>query len=490
MTGRVNGLKNAAVDNMSRGIIDRVSAVLSAKALTLVASIALNPILVRSLGQNVFGEYTYIKSIIGVLSIFVSVCIFDGLRKFLATKEGIDHGLVYQFILLSIINISIVVFFIFITKFFFDFPETFDLITTVAIIFGLMVGQTILAFSQGLLMGTKREQAGELMNTFREFGNRGFAILAGIAGLGVLGALIGHIVTFLIILIFTVVLMWGTIQIKPHRIWDIDIDREVIYFSYSSVVFTLIMSSLYHIDIVLLRPEVGAPKTAEYKAALMIAEFVWFIPIGIQTVLVQSSSDIWENKGIEDINLLVNKIMSYNMSYSILVAIGIAVLSKPFLGFYFGPQYRSASMALLILLPGALFFAIARPLMAIGQGKGEMRVLMICTGLAAVVNLILNLLLIPRHGTIGAAVATSIGYGTMLLAHCIGAKVIGYKPLPEFPIYRLVLISVVVGSVLYLIQNQLSGVTSFIIIPSIGFGLFTLLIHHAGIINLSEIRQS
>lgn len=74
----------------------------------------------------------------------------------------------------------------------------------------------------------------------------------------------------------------------------------------------------------------------------------------------------------------------------------------------YGPDYISALTPLLILLVGqtvsAFFGAVGSVLTMCGKENHNMRILFVSAGL----NIVLNLMLIPIYGTIGAAVATAV----------------------------------------------------------------------------------
>jgi len=51
------------------------------------------------------------------------------------------------------------------------------------------------------------------------------------------------------------------------------------------------------------------------------------------------------------------------------MAVGLAALADIAVPIYFGAEAEPAITPLLLLLPGALGFAIARPILAVSQGK-------------------------------------------------------------------------------------------------------------------------
>ena len=85
-------------------------------------------------------------------------------------------------------------------------------------------------------------------------------------------------------------------------------------------------------------------------------------------------------------------------------------LVRPFLGFFFGASYLPGVLALQILLVGVFFYFVAmintHALAAIGLPKENAK--LILTG--GLINVVLNIILIPTFGIEGAAFATAIAY--------------------------------------------------------------------------------
>jgi O-antigen/teichoic acid export membrane protein len=96
------------------------------------------------------------------------------------------------------------------------------------------------------------------------------------------------------------------------------------------------------------------------------------------------------------------------MAYVLIVA--AATLGGPVVALVFGPAWANTG-PLLLLLALTLPLSFMRYLVTrwvILAGKG--RFLLVSEGLGAAVNLLLNLLLIPTMGAVGAALATIMGF--------------------------------------------------------------------------------
>jgi O-antigen/teichoic acid export membrane protein len=90
------------------------------------------------------------------------------------------------------------------------------------------------------------------------------------------------------------------------------------------------------------------------------------------------------------------------------VAVFLIVLGQPILSLVFGEAYGVGGTALGILCAGQLANAATGSLTLILNMTGHERDTVMGLGSAAIVNVILNLLLIPRFGIEGAAAATAI----------------------------------------------------------------------------------
>ncbi|GAB3405013.1 lipopolysaccharide biosynthesis protein [Flindersiella endophytica] len=94
-------------------------------------------------------------------------------------------------------------------------------------------------------------------------------------------------------------------------------------------------------------------------------------------------------------------------------AAALAAVSPWVLTLFFGAEYHSGTVALLLLLVAMLPLALARVLAADLKGRGRAGMTSIGTGIGAAVNLVANLALIPGFGLAGAAIGSVLSYGVM-----------------------------------------------------------------------------
>lgn len=178
----------------------------------------------------------------------------------------------------------------------------------------------------------------------------------------------------------------------------------------------LILSSLaimvyMKIDQVMLGQMVGDEAVGVYSAAVRLSEVWYFIPMAIVAsvfpaiLAVKQQGEAVYYKKLQDL---------YDglVWLAILVAIPMTFLSGWVVTIFFGHQYAAAGPVLAIHVWAAIFVFLG---VASGQWFiAEKRQILSLqrTGLGAVVNVGLNLLLIPDFGPVGAATATVISQAT------------------------------------------------------------------------------
>ena len=479
---------------MRRTIVSGVLSVVSGKVLTLFIGIATTPILYRLLGPAQFGAYTTVMSVHAIFMIFISSGITSGVRKFVAEDRSSSnwkpHVVGFYFraalalALLGALGYLAAIRFGVVGRLFGPEFETY---------FGLMIAMVVTAqvwaYARKTLMGFGLERYSEPLKVLYRVIFASTALALVYIGFGVVGALGGQILaTFFvgfagIILVFRQVPIRATIRPVPSEFPR----TQMITYNVMAVALSLFLLSLYHVDIIMLQTIVGSTEVGNYKAALVLAEFLWFVPLTIQTVYVHSASELWSQGRLERITKLAARTTRYTLLLTTLMTLGLASLARIVVPIYWGAEAVPAVTPLLLLLPGAVGFAATRPTLAIQQGHGQLRYPVLATAAAAAINLACNLLLIPRYGTSGAAVATSLGYGSMLVFHIWSARKLGFDPVSDARPIRIGATVVIAAVPIIGLPLILPGtVLPLLAVPPIGLLVYLLAAFRTGALGVGE----
>ncbi|WP_433630474.1 flippase [Halomicrococcus sp. NG-SE-24] len=493
---------------MQRSILSGVLSVASTKVLTLVIGILTTPILYRLLGPTDIGIYTTVLSVFSLFMILISSGVSDGVRKFIAENRAIpdweSHVVGFYFRLalaLAIAGSALLALAAWSGLVAKTLGEQFEVYFYILAV--LVVTDQFREYARKTLMGFGLERYSEPLKVVQKVAFVSIAIPLVYFDFGVAGALAGKIAAGASVAIVGFVLVsrqgsFGHIfESTPSRFPR----RQMLTFNSLSIVLILFLMSLYKIDILMLQLslEDASKQVGYYRGALELAEFLWFVPLALQTVFVHSTSELWSNDQTEKISKLTARTTRYTFLLTGVMALGLAALADIAVPVYLGVEFMPAVTPLILLLPGALGFAVARPILAISQGKGDLKSPIIATGTAAGINFGLNALLIPRYGMHGAAIATSVGYGSMFLLHLWSARRVGFDPLSDARLGRIAATTALAAVPIFALSRLVdlhvvvAGVSipfSLVVVPPLGLGIYLFFAFVTGALGVCEVLRA
>jgi O-antigen/teichoic acid export membrane protein len=185
--------------------------------------------------------------------------------------------------------------------------------------------------------------------------------------------------------------------------------RELLRDSWPLLFSSLVMMIYMRIDQVMLGEMLGNEEVGIYSAAVRLAEVWFFIP---QIIFSSVFPSIVEAKGKSD-ELFYGRLQKlYNtmalVNYA--VAVPVTILAKPLVIATFGAAYANAGLMLAVLVWANMFSSLELARSSFLTTMNWTRINFITIFLGAVINIVLNYLLIPRYGGMGAAVASCISY--------------------------------------------------------------------------------
>lgn len=482
---------------MVKNILSGFLYVVSSKVGMLIASVVITPILVRLIGSADYGEYAFALSIFSLIVIFTSAGLQTGVRKFVAEDREIDgwQSGVFTFyfrvaallaiggmiIILGLIELGLT-----------DRVVSKDAREYLYVVVLMIPAHQLYILCRSGMMGVGLERVSEPLRVVERVLFGVIAISLAYAGYGVTGVLFGRFVALMLVGLAglgVIGIQFDMRGVMTRTVRDLP-RNDLLRYNWFSIVLAFLIASLYHTDIILIRAYTGSEQTGFYKGALVITSFLLFVPEAIQIVLLHSTSELWANNQRERISSIASRVVRYTLLGTLLLVLGLFVLANPFVKTYFGESFSPAVASLQLLLPGTVGFALARPIYAIGQGKGDLKPLIFATGSAAVINLVLNIALIPQYGIRGAAIATSIGYGSMFVFHTLAAYRIGFEPLSDLRIGRIVVTGISALIPIYIAANAIdNNILSLLVVPPIGFTVFTITCLGTNAISADELRE-
>lgn len=156
-----------------------------------------------------------------------------------------------------------------------------------------------------------------------------------------------------------------------------------------------------------------------YSNALHISRVIMTVVTSLSLVVVPRVSYYMKNKDFENINVLINKSFSIVTFLSFPISLGLICLAPVFVPLFFGEHFMGAVIPLMILsllIPIIGLNNLTGTQILIGFGLDKLLFYSVLAG--TISNFILNCIMIPLYGSIGASVA-SVSAEILVLAATI-----------------------------------------------------------------------
>jgi O-antigen/teichoic acid export membrane protein len=213
------------------------------------------------------------------------------------------------------------------------------------------------------------------------------------------------------ILVSAFYLISGLFIVKPEI--DFTLFKKEISLSYLKAVFRrgiiIYISNIstflnYRLDMFLLKFFSNFRNIGLYSVAVSIVEKLWIIPESIRSIVFLEIAGKRKNENF------VAQVTRIQLAFVIIVSIIFLISAKWFIPILYSDSYVESVEPFILLLPGVVFFSLSKVLASYFVGIDKIHINTISSVVGFLVNIIMNILLIPRFGIIGAAIATSISY--------------------------------------------------------------------------------
>lgn len=144
-----------------------------------------------------------------------------------------------------------------------------------------------------------------------------------------------------------------------------------------------------------------------FRVAAQVAMLAAFGLQAINMVLAPRFADLWARREKARLQRLVTRSAQAVLAFNLLVTVALVLAGRSFFQLVFGPEFDSSYVPLLILLVGQMVNSAAGCVDFLLNMTGHERDTAKGMAVAAAVNVVLNVALVPVWGIVGAATATA-----------------------------------------------------------------------------------
>ncbi len=186
----------------------------------------------------------------------------------------------------------------------------------------------------------------------------------------------------------------------------------------------VIAISLYKImDKIMLGLMCDVSEVGYYENAEKIINVPLVIITSLGTVMLPHISNMLSNGNMKVVKEYIAKSIKFIMCITAPMCLGLVAIAKKFSMLYFGTDFQKTGILIMILSISLLFIAFANVIRTQYLIPNEKdKIYIISTFLGAVVNLLTNLILINKLGSIGACIATVLAEFIVMFYQIISIK--------------------------------------------------------------------
>lgn len=176
----------------------------------------------------------------------------------------------------------------------------------------------------------------------------------------------------------------------------------------------------YRLDVFIVNYLLNPAQVGLYAVGVMVSETLWQIPHAAATALFPRTARTIAD-GAADFTCLVSRQI---LLMACILGAALALLSPFLIPLIFGARFAPSVAVIFWILPGTIALAGGKVMCADLAARGKVEHISAFALITLVVTIVLDMLLVPRMGIRGAALASSIAYLTDAVLIAIALKLV------------------------------------------------------------------
>jgi O-antigen/teichoic acid export membrane protein len=388
--------------NLVQRIAKNTIAMFLASVINIVLGLFYGIYTARYLGPERYGTISFAIAFIGLFSILMDI----GIQQLALREIARDKSLVSKYVgniavlkvLLSVLTFGLIVLTINLLK----YPDL-----TIRIVYIMALSTALAAFSGmfssifqafekmeysslGSIIGSASMLAGGLIAIYRGYSIMGFALV--------------YVISNALVLMYYILIAQKS-GIAPCLGLDYVFIKSLVRRALPFGVGWLFLIYYVWIDRVMLSMMVDNEAVGYYTAAYNLMGSLNFVPSGIVLSLYPLMAIFFKGSD-KSLDKIFRIGIKYLYMLALPMAVGVNLLGKEIVTLIYGPKFLPAAVALDILIWAEFFVFLNILLGNMLLSINKENITMINAGVGAALNIVLNLILIPRLGIEGSAIAT------------------------------------------------------------------------------------
>ena len=362
-------------------------------------------LMARYLGTSGFGILSFAISFVSILSIFLDFGMQTYIVRVISRDNSQTNDYFQKIIPIKIILAIIVLVFVIM---FLYFTGRSDLVINISIIITLeFVFLSMNNFIYGIFQAYEKLEYQSIATVINAIILLVLTLMVMFLDLGIYGMAFAYLIAIFFAFIYILYQLFSSKLVTPHFTFDWEFSKNLLKCALPFGLMSVFYSIYFTIDMTMMGylstdAAVGL-YNASYKIITLLTTFYYIYPQVIFPVMSRLFND---SKDL--LRLSYEKSIKYLLLIILPICVGIIIYAIPLMSLIYGNQYSDAGSIMTVLIFTIPFlFVNGASTVAMNSSDDEMEVTKIYA-VAALVNVILNLILIPEYSYMGAAAATVI----------------------------------------------------------------------------------
>lgn len=437
----------------------------------------------RYLGAEGFGILAFALAFTGIFAVFGDL----GLRPLTVREVARDKSLASKYLanvsLMKIILVAITFGLIALTINLLGYPEQ-----TIKVVYLLALSVIFQAFTQmfySIFQAFERmefQAIGQMLNAALILGA---VILAIKYGFSVIGFASLYVIASSIVLVYSFTMMKlkfsNPAPASAAKIMEFDWSfwkptiKEALPFGLTVIFVTI----FYWIDTVMLSVMKGNAVVGWYNVAYRMVLALGFIPAAFSFAIYPVMSKFYTTSR-NSLRLSYEKYFKCMVIVAVPIGVGTTLLAQRFIALIFGAEYANAIPALQILVWSSVFIFINASIARLLEATNKQMIITKIVGICAGLNVVLNLILIPRYSLIGASITTVLTEFLCLTLSFIRVLKIGYA-IPKKELASIIIRVLIPSGLMGIFIVYFDNLTLLALVPLAALFYFVILYAIRGI---------
>lgn len=236
----------------------------------------------------------------------------------------------------------------------------------------------------------------------------------------------------------------------------------------------------------------GSHEVGLYSVSYSIADRSVSLVISLMTLASGPiAMELWEREGAEPTKRFVSKLARYFLIVATPAAIGLSLLGKSILGLLASPQFQGGYKIMPLIAASMFLLGFQRYFQLGLLFHKKTGVIMLILLISSVVNIGLNVWLVPQWGFVAAGWTALIGYGVLAVLVILISRLYFVWEFPYMTFLRVGFASILMGGVVYSILTActLRPVVGMCLAISLGGVVYCLALLMTGEVTVQTLKQ-